>query len=389
MTHHIVVIGAGYAGLATAGRVSRLLRGARVTLVNAAPQFVERVRLHQVAAGQPHREHQLADVVRGTGIELVVGRVLTLDVERHELLIDTRGEPLGYDTLVYALGSVADTGTVPGVAEHAVSISGLGGAHELRDRIHEEVARRGVLTVVGGGLTGIETAAELAETYPALRVRLLTGAEPGEALSPRGGAHLRRVFDRLGVEVHAGARVDEVRPDAVALAGGRTVGTDLTVWAAGFGVPGVARQAGLAVDGRGRIVVEPTMRSVSHPDVYSVGDSAVMRRSDGQELRMACATGLPAGWYTAGVVAARLAGREPRPFEFRYFNQCISLGRRDGLIQFVDRDDRPHQAILTGSTAARYKELVVRGAQLAARRPGPYLPTRRHTAREPLPAGTA
>ena len=65
--------------------------------------------------------------------------------------------------------------------------------------------------MVGGGLTGIETAAEVAETYPGLEVRLVTDTEPGAGLSERGRAHLRRVFDRLGVEVRTDAKVVEVR----------------------------------------------------------------------------------------------------------------------------------------------------------------------------------
>ncbi len=384
MAHRIVVIGAGYAGLTAAGRASRLLRGAHVTLVNAAPDFVERVRLHQAAVGHTLHKHRLADVVHGTGIELVIGRVTALDAQRRELLIDTRGEPLGYDTLVYALGSGPDTAGVPGTAEHAVEISGPDGAHALRDRIRER-AGRGVLTVVGGGLTGIEAATELAESHPLLRVRLLSATDPGDALSPRGAAHLRRVFDRLGIDVHSGARVEEVRHDAIALAGGRTVGSDITVWASGFTVPGVAQQAGLAVNDKGRVIVDQTLRSVSHPEVYAVGDSAVLRRPDGLELRMACATGLPAGWYAAGAVAKRLTGREPRsPFTFTYFQQCISLGRRDGLIQFTDRDDRPRQAVLTGSAAVQYKEAIVRGASWAART-ARSTPERRRTAGESLP----
>jgi hypothetical protein len=68
-------------------------------------------------------------------------------------------------------------------------------------------------------------------------------------------------------------------------------------------------------------------------------------------------------------IAARRAGRTPEPLKFRYVNQCISLGRRDGLIQFVDRFDRPKEAVLTGRAAALYKELVVRGAFYAERRP--------------------
>jgi NADH dehydrogenase FAD-containing subunit len=116
------------------------------------------------------------------------------------------------------------------------------------------------------------------------------------------------------------------------------------------------------------MIVDETLRSVSHPEVYAVGDAAAARRPDGQELRMACATGLPAAIQGVGALADRMAGREPKPLQFRYFNQCISLGRRDGLIQFVRADDSPVEAVLTGRLAALYKENIVRGTILLQRR---------------------
>jgi NADH dehydrogenase len=372
VVHRIVVVGAGYSGLTAAQRIARQALDADVVLVNAANRFVERVRLHQVAAGQDVREHLLADVLRRSRVRLVVARVLAIDPDRRELQLDG-ADALPYDTLVHALGSGPATRGVPGVAEHALPVANLDGARELRKRVADVAADGGTLTVVGGGLSGIETAAELAETHPGLRVRLLTGPEPGAALSSPARAHLRRAFDRLGVEVRSGATVVEVRADAVVLAGGETVGSDLTAWTAGFSAPQLAAQAGIATDPSGRVLVDETHRSVSHPDVYAVGDSALGRTPGGVALRMSCATGLPTGQYVADVVAARVAGREPRPLRFRYYLQCISLGRRDGLIQFVDADDRPQKAVLTGRTAARVKELVVRGALWTTQHPGPYM----------------
>ena len=366
MTHRIVVLGAGYAGLAAANRIAGHTRHAQVTLVNARAQFVERVRLHQVAAGQQVREYPLRDCLRGTGIQLVIGRVRALDPDRRQVQLDsaTEAATVAYDTLVYALGSAADNRQV---AEHAYPVADLDSARELGKRVPDLAAERGVLAVVGGGLTGIETATELAESYPQLRVRLVTAGQPGGWLSARGRAHLRRVFDRLGIEVWPGATVTKVGPGGVVLADGATIEAGLTVWATGFVAPTLARQAGLAVDGNGRILVDDTLRSRSHPEIYAVGDSAAAHRAGGQQLRMSCATGVPTGRCAAAAITARLAGREPSPLRFRYVIQCISLGRRDGLIQFVHSDDSPHKSVLTGRAAARCKELVVRGALRATR----------------------
>ncbi len=371
MTHRIVVLGAGYAGLAAATRVARQLRPdeAQVTLVNAAARFVERVRLHQLAAGQRLPNLMLRDVVRGTGVDLVLGRVTSLDPDHHELWIDVPEGPriLGYDTLVYALGSTADVEGGAGGSDHAFTVAGFDEAKELGVRVSALAADGGVLGVIGGGATGIEAATELAETYPSLRVRLLTDDEPGGWLSPRAREHLRQVFARLDIDVHPNAKVVGAHPDGVVLADGHSVALNAVLWATGFQVPFCAREAGLAVDGQSRVLVDDTLRSLSHPDVYAVGDAAAVPGLDGKELRMACATAIPTGRHAADAIASRLRGRSAASFRFRYLLQCLSLGRRDGVVQFVHADDSPRNGVLTGRAAALLKEIIVRGAARTAR----------------------
>jgi NADH:ubiquinone reductase (H+-translocating) len=363
----IVVLGAGYSGQVAANLAARRL-DAEVTVVNDRDRFVERVRLHQIAAGQELREHKIADLLRGSGARLVVDRVTEIDTSAHTVRLEN-GAPLHYDKLIYALGSEVDLDSTPGAAEHAFTVTGVGQALRLRER----VASGGVVTVVGGGLTGIEAATELAESYPDLTVRLLTADALGARLSDRGRAHLRRTFGRLGIEIHDEVKVIEVRADGVVLAGGEHVASDFVVWTTGFTVPRLARDAGIAVDEEGRMIVDDSMRSLSHPDVYGAGDAAAVHLPTGQELRMACATGLPIAQAAVRAIQARQAGREPRPMRFRYVNQCISLGRKDGLIQFVHADDSPREAVLTGRLAALYKEFVVRVAMQVQRHPS--LPT--------------
>ncbi|MDT7776184.1 MAG: hypothetical protein QOC67_5108 [Pseudonocardiales bacterium] len=386
MTTRIVVVGAGYAGLAAAKLAARWT-GAEVTLVNVGDRFVERVRLHQLAAGQPLRDLPLAGLLRGTGVRLVVDRVTGIDAATRTVRLGER--ELGYDRLVYAAGSQADLDSVPGAARYAYPLASYPEASRLRAHLADS-GDGGTVAVVGGGLTGIEAAAELAETLPRLKVRLVTGGVLGEALSLRGRRYLWRTFERLGVDVRECARVAEVRADGLLLAGGgdsapgdsprgdRAPGTGAgsdhvaaatVVWTAGFRVSDLARRAGLAVDGAGRMIVDQTLRSVSHPEVSGVGDAAAIRRADGLELRMACATGLPSAQQAVRAMAAELAGREPRPLRYRYLNQCISLGRRDGLVQFVHADDTPREAVLTGRLAALYKEAIVRGTVLFERHP--------------------
>ena len=376
MQHRIIVLGAGYSGAIAAGRLARRLRreDVAITLVNAEPDFVERVRMHQLAVGQDLKPRPLRDIFAGTGVDVRIAKVTGVDVERRTVALGA-GE-LPYDTLVYALGSGWNAQGVPGTAEHADEIASRPGALRLRERLARLDAGRGVV-VVGGGLTGIEAATEIAGARPDLDVALAARGDLGDWLSPRGRAHLRKVFGRLGITAHEHASVTGVGADSVTTADGRTIPAAVTVWTTGFAVHPIAAATTLEVTGTGQIVVDATMRSVSHPDVYAVGDAASAMGRGGKALRMSCASGTPMAWQAADAIAARLTGGKLPNVPLRYYNQCVSLGRGEGLIQYVTADDRAVSAALTGRLAAVYKELICKGAAWSIANPTLGLPTRR------------
>ncbi|MEW2585609.1 NAD(P)/FAD-dependent oxidoreductase [Streptomyces virginiae] len=382
MQHRIVVLGAGYTGAVAAGRLAKRLHRADVTitLVNPEPDFVERVRLHQLAAGQDLRPRPFAEMFAGTGVDVKLAKVTAVDVDRKTVSVTAAGvagpAELEYDTLVYALGSGWNDGGVPGAAEHAHEVSSRPGALRLRDRLAALAGGRPVV-VVGGGLTGLEAATEIAEARPDLDVSLAIRGGLGDWLSEKGRAHLRRTVDGLGITVHEGAAVDAVEADRVTTADGRTLPADVTVWTTGFAVHPIARATALDVTDHGRIVVDATMRSVSHPDVYAVGDAAMAVGPADKPLRMSCASGVPMAWQAADAIAARLTGTKVPQVPIRYVQQCVSLGRKEGLIQFVTADDRAVDKALTGRLAAFYKELICKGAAWGVANPTLGLPTRR------------
>ncbi|MFJ1798866.1 NAD(P)/FAD-dependent oxidoreductase [Streptomyces sp. NPDC088180] len=380
--HRVVVIGAGYTGASAAGRLARRLRSedVSITLVNAEPDFVERVRLHQLAVGQDLRPRPFDEMFAGTGVRLKLAKVTGVDVDRRTISVtDANGagerEDLEYDTLVYALGSAWNTQDVPGTTEHAHEIAGRTGAMRLRERL-AVLAPGAPVVVVGGGLTGVEAATELAETRPDLDVSLAARGALGDWLSPKGTGHLRKVFTRLRITAHEHADVTAVHADRVTTTEG-DIPAAVTIWTTGFAVHPIARATALETADNGQIVVDSTMRSTSHPDVYAIGDAALVAGPGGKPLRMSCASGVPTAWQAADAIAARLTGAKLPTTAPRYFNQCVSLGRKEGLIQYVTADDRAVGAALTGRVAALYKELVCKGAAWGVANPTMGLPTRR------------
>ncbi|MGW4797704.1 NAD(P)/FAD-dependent oxidoreductase [Nonomuraea sp. NPDC004297] len=385
MKHRIVVLGAGYAGAYVAGNLARRLspEDTEITVVNAVPDFVQRMRLPQVAAGQEIEAPKLADVFAGTGIRLRLARVTAVDPGRRVVAVtdadvtDAGGGELGYDTLVYALGShVADHG-VPGVAGHAFDVTGRPSASRLRDHL-DSLDESGNVLVVGDGPTGIETATEIAESRPGLSVTLIARGELGARLSAGARGHLRRACDRLGVTVLEQTGVAAVEATRVRCADGTVLASDATVWTAGFAVAPIAAAGGLAVTGTGQISVDRTMRSLSHPDVYAVGDSVHAVGDTGRPLPMSCASAGHTGRQAIEAIVGRLTGRTVPHTKLVHTYNSISLGRQDGILQTVDDEGRAKPAYLGGRTSARIKAGILRTALWATSHPTYGLPTHRH-----------
>jgi NADH dehydrogenase FAD-containing subunit len=390
MKHRIVVLGAGYAGAYAAGNLARRLSPAdtEITVVNAEPDFVERLRLHQLAAGQDIEALKLADVFAGTGIRLRLAQVTAVDPERRIVTVSdtapaaaaSQGGELVYDTLVYTLGShVADHG-VPGVAEHAFDVTGRPSALRLRERL-DSLSRQGEggrVLVVGDGLTGMETATEIAESRPGLSVTLVAPDELGARLSAGARSHLRQACDRLGITVLEHTTVVAVEATRVLCADGTALPSDATVWTAGFAVHPIAAAGGLEVTENGRIVVDRTMRSVSHPDVYAAGDSAYAIGDNGRPLPMSCASAGFTGRQATEAIVGRLTGRKIATIKLSYPGNHISLGRRDGILQLVDGQAQPKPKHMGGRTAARIKAGILNISLWGISHPTFGLPKRKH-----------
>ncbi|MDH6125201.1 FAD-dependent oxidoreductase [Kitasatospora sp. GP82] len=350
----IVVLGAGYAGLATATEVGRQHRA---MLVAPEGRFAHRIRQHETAAGHGAPWPTIAQLLRGRQVEHRQARATEIDLTGRKVCLDS-GETVPYDTLVYALGSRTAWHGVPGAAEHAYSAER---AAELHRRL-TAAGRPGTVAVVGGGATGIELAAELAEAYPRWQVRIAAAGQVGGWFSPKGRAHILRVFGRLGVHVDEHQPVTAVTERGLRTDRG-TIDAEITAWAASLEPLPLAADAGLAVDAQGRAVVDEYLRSTSHPDVHVIGDAASATVPGIGTLRMGCATALPMGRYLGRL----LTGRTTEPFDFRYVVQCLSLGRRDGLLQLVHPDDSMRPTVLTRAAGRLAKAAIVGGVLGALR----------------------
>ncbi|MEU3614385.1 FAD-dependent oxidoreductase [Streptomyces sp. NPDC006872] len=350
----VIVIGGGYAGVMAANRLT-LRDGVSVTLINPRATFVERIRLHQLVGGSDDAVVAYRDVL-AEGVRLVVDSVTRIDAGGRSLLLESGGT-VGYDYLIYAVGSGSADLSVPGAAAFAHPIATFEEAQRLQS-VLEDTPASAPVTVVGAGPTGIETAAELAEE--GRTVTLVCGGVLGPYLHPRGRRSVAGRLAALKVSVLEGpdTKVTAVTRDCVRLGDGREVPSTVTVWTAGFAVPDLAVRSGLSTDALGRLLTDETLTSVDDVRIVAAGDSAAP--SD-LPLRMSCQAAIPLGARAADTVLSRIAGERAAALNQTFAGQCISLGRQGGIFQFAHRYDVAVGFHIGGRPGAKIKEFVCSG----------------------------
>ncbi|MGK5553226.1 NAD(P)/FAD-dependent oxidoreductase [Actinomadura kijaniata] len=350
--HRVVVIGGGYAGTLAANRL-RTRADVDITLVNPRPEFVERIRLHQLVARTGDATIDYGTLL-GEGVRLVVDSATRIDTAARAVRLASGGA-LDYDHVIYAVGSTAAIPrSVPGAAEFAFDLAELEPAQRLRARL-DELPPDAPVTVVGGGLTGVETAAELAEQGRA--VTLVCGRALAPYLSARGRRYVARWLARHGVTVLGASQVTEVRADSVVLADAAVRPSALTIWTAGFGVPELAAASGLRTDALGRLLTDETLTSVDDPRIVAAGDAA---SPSGRPLRMSGYAAGPLGAQAADTVLSRIEGTEPAAIDLAFTGACVSLGRRAGVRQLARKDDTAVDVYIGGRMGAVIKEVTCR-----------------------------
>lgn len=323
----LIVIGAGYAGLLAARRASA--SGLGVTLVSERGVMVDRIRLHEVVAGIRSLEEATRPLSLPTG-EVVVGRVTRVE-EGQVTLADGRTRTA--DHVLIATGSGYDIGGWDWAMAHRSAVVAL--------------APGATVQVLGAGLTGVETAAELAAARPDLRVVLVAPDGVRLNLDPRGDAVVAATLATLGVTV----------TDTADTAG---ADVDHTIACTGLTVDPLARDSGLPTSPAGAVLVDEALRVVGRERLWACGDAASV--AGRPYLRMGCATAQPMAAAAADNIVGAVRGRAPRPLSLGYAARCVSLGRSAGLIQFVTRADEPTARVWSGRRAAVAKELVCRYA---------------------------
>ncbi|HEX7007086.1 MAG TPA: NAD(P)/FAD-dependent oxidoreductase [Alphaproteobacteria bacterium] len=356
----VVIVGAGFGGLAAAKGLARA--PVDVTVVDRRNYHLFQPLLYQVAtAGLSPAEiaWPIRSILRDQkNTRVLLGRVTAIDVAGRAVTLGERRLP--YDILVLATGARHAYFGHDDWERFAPGLKTIDDATEIRRRIllafeYAEMSddareRERLLTfvIVGGGPTGVELAGMLAELAKkalaadfrridsrATRVLLV---EAGPRILPsfpeRLSAKAQRALRRLGVEVVLGRPVTAVDAAGVEIDGER-IAAATVLWAAGVAASCVGKWLDVERDHVGRIKVAPDMTVPGHPEIFALGDTALALGRDGAPLPGVAPVAKQQGKYVARVIRARLAGR-PAPPPFRYVDvgNLATVGRRAAVIDF-------------------------------------------------------
>ena len=283
-----MLLGGGHAHLfVLEGLASRPLPGTEAALVSLDRRHAYSGMVPGLVGGryQPSElSFDLAAISRRAGIRFIEDEVTRLDPASRRVLL-AGGGAASYDVLSIAVGSTVEGAELPGVSERAHRVKPIGRALELVPALERVIAGGGApsVVIVGGGAAGVEVALAVRA-----RLRRLGAGQSGVTIVDSGDRLLggrmaaaervvRRALAANGVALRLGAGVAAVRPGAVELASG-TVPADMIIWATGAKASPLLRTSGLAQDGRGFILVNEHLQSVSDPAVFAAGDAATLER---------------------------------------------------------------------------------------------------------------
>lgn len=359
--HHVVIVGAGFGGLEAA----RNLAGApvRITLIDQRNHHLFQPLLYQVAtASLPTSEiaWPIRFLLRGhKNVTTLLGAVSGVDRANRQVLLE--GErPIAFDTLIIATGARHSYFGHDEWEPYAPGVKTLEDATRIRRRIlsafeqaewETDAERRApwlTFVIIGAGPTGVELAGTIAElahdtlrgdfrnidTRSARVILVEAGPRILAGFTEDLSAYAEQALNRLGVEIRLGQPVSECRADGIEL-GGAILPARTILWAAGVAASPAAEWLEAPADRAGRVRVEPDLTAPGQPDIFVIGDTALVAGADGRPVPGVAPAAKQQGRYVADLIKARLRGKPaPPPFAYKNAGNLATIGKRAAIVDF-------------------------------------------------------
>ena len=362
---HAVIVGAGFAGLSAVGGLRKA--GVRVTLIDRNLYSTFQPLLYQVATGGLNPgdiSYPVGGFTARRRARYVRGDLAAVDPQARRIKL-ADGRAFDFDYLILATGMSANYFGVKGAAENTFGLYTRADSLVLRDHVMSgferlsadpDSDREFVITVVGGGATGVELAGTLAElrrdvlraTFPDVdpgRVHVMLIEMAPALLMPfhqKLRDYTRKQLADRGVDIRLNTQILEVAPDRVVIGDGQSLHSDLTVWTGGVAAPRSVADWGLPQGNAGRILVDPDLRVQGTDRIFAVGDLAIDPENPSPQLAQPA---LQEGRHAAAQIARLLRGEQTEPFSYHDKGIMATIGRRSAVVEL------PRHVRFTGTLA--------------------------------------
>lgn len=352
----VIILGGGFAGVACAKAFARDYPDFDVTVIDQSPTHVIHGNLYEVATS-PQELFDLKDlkqtvaipfskIFHGTKIKFKQGRVTGVDLQNHRINIDSN--VINYDYLVSALGSGANFYGIAGVQEHAIPLQSAGDALRIRDKIEFAVQSNRVnvqkdvvrIVVAGGGVAGIEIAAELQgmldfvawkNSYPREKIKTVVIEGTAQILPGFDSRAVVDATDRLqflGVEIITHRMISSVEDSLVSFSNGEKMEYDCLIWTAGVKATSLQSNPAPLVAKGDRVEVDDVFCIKRHPGAFVIGDQSCHHDPQGNPLPGTASQAIDHGHYVAKAINAISKNLQPPPHMCKSYPMLIPLGGR-------------------------------------------------------------
>ncbi|MDD2778122.1 MAG: NAD(P)/FAD-dependent oxidoreductase [Methanocellales archaeon] len=356
---HIIIVGAGYAGLHAARKLSSSLsKDTSITLIDKNEVHVRLSEIYEVAVNRVEPRLVATPIkkyVKRTSF--LKGEVKKIDFIQRKVSTDT--DILNYDYLILAVGSEPEFFKIPGTREHSFPLWNLEDAKRIKDHIEgmfvsaQEEQDAGKIrellnfVVCCGGLTGIEVAGEMAEWFVALsrkyniskdQVNLILVEALADILPtfrPSLVDKSKRILRLKGVQIMVNSPITRVSPNYVELKSGEKLMTRTSIWAAGICANRIIDSLGLKTFGRNRIGVNKYLQVTDHPEVYAIGDCAYFTTDDGTPLPQFVEAALQTADCAVHNIIAEIKGKSKKEYRPKIHGTVVSIGSKYAVADIV------------------------------------------------------
>jgi len=330
---NLVVVGGGYGGLNIVANILHRTfpEDIEITMIDRNPYHALKTEFYATAAGTKADIDVRLQFPKDNRVKYVFGEITEIDTENQEVIFEGNQPAIPYDNLVVALGCEDAYHGVPGAKEFAKSVQTIEQAREAGLAVANTKAG-GKIAIVGGGLSGIECAAEIRESRPDLAIQLFDRND--SVLRPfhdKVRDYAEEWFAKNNVDVIHRCQIEAVTEEGI-VNKGQLIQTDVTIWTAGVQPSHIVRALPYEKDAQNKIVVNDFYQVPEATNVYVVGDCAASEYSPSAQLAR------QQGQQIAEILLSIMNGKEPRkPKPIKLKGTLGSLGKNDGFGNMMEK----------------------------------------------------